>query len=155
LRVVLQRVSRASVSWADGRGEIGPGFLVLVGVGPSDSEATALKMAEKVCQVRVFRDEAGRMNKSLEESGGSALVVSQFTLYADLSRGRRPGFAAAADPADADRLYLHFAAAIEARGTRVVTGSFGADMEVELVNSGPVTLVISSDDWATRAAGLV
>lgn len=128
--------------------------MILVGIGPADGEGTALKMAEKVCQVRVFPDQDGRMNRSLEESRGSALVVSQFTLYADLSRGRRPGFAGAAHPADADRLYLLFAAAIRERDITVATGSFGMDMDVELVNSGPVTLVISSDDWATRAAGL-
>ena len=142
------------MTWPGGRGEIGPGFVILVGVGPDDTDATALKMAEKVVGLRVFPDADGRMNRSLEESGGSALVVSQFTLYADLRRGRRPSFIGAAEPAAADRLYLRFAAALRERGVTVATGAFGSEMDVELVNAGPVTLVISSDDWSTRVNGV-
>lgn len=142
------------MTWAGGHGGIGPGFVILIGVGPDDTDNTALRMAEKVCQLRVFPDAEGRMNRSLEDIGGSALVVSQFTLYADVSRGRRPSFIGAAEPVAADRLYQLFARAIRERGITVETGRFGTEMEVELVNTGPVTLVISSDDWATRTAGL-
>lgn len=142
------------MSWIGGRGDIGTGFVILIGVGPTDTDATAVKMAEKVCQMRVFADAEGRMNRSLEDVGGAALVVSQFTLYADLSRGRRPSFVGAAEPAAANTLYQRFGDAIRQRGITVETGSFGAEMEVELVNSGPVTVVISSDDWATHIAGL-
>ena len=128
--------------------------MILVGVGPADTEATALKMAEKVVGLRVFPDAEGRMNRSLEESGGSALVISQFTLYGDLGRGRRPSFVGAAEPGLADRLYRRFAAALAERGVTVATGGFGSEMDVELVNVGPVTLVISSDDWSTRVRGV-
>lgn len=154
MRVVLQRVSRASVTWAGGHSQIGSGFVILIGIGPEDTEATAVKMAEKVCRLRVFADSDGRMNRSLDEVGGAALVVSQFTLYADLSRGRRPGFVGGAPPALADRLYRRFAEALGALGIGVETGSFGSEMEVEIINDGPVTLVISSDELTTRSPGL-
>jgi D-aminoacyl-tRNA deacylase len=145
LRIVLQRVTRAAVSWDSGSNEIGRGLAILVGVGPQDDEATAERLAAKTAQLRIFEDEAGMTNLSLEDVAGEALVVSQFTLYADLSRGRRPGFTGAAPPEMADRLYRHFAAALGARGVTVRTGSFGAEMDVELVNRGPFTIVIDTD----------
>jgi D-aminoacyl-tRNA deacylase len=145
MRIVLQRVTRASVSWESERNEIGLGLVILVGVGPSDDEPTAGRLAEKVAQLRVFEDEEGKTNRSLLEVGGEALVVSQFTLYADVSRGRRPGFTGAAAPELAERLYGRFAAALGAQGVTVKTGSFGAEMDVQLVNHGPFTLLIDSD----------
>jgi D-aminoacyl-tRNA deacylase len=145
MRLVLQRVTRASVSWESERNEIGVGLAILVGVGPADDEATAARIAEKVAQLRLFQDEQGKTNLSLLEVGGEALVVSQFTLYADLSRGRRPGFTGAAAPELAERLYRHFAAALAAQGITVKSGSFGAEMDVELVNHGPFTLLVDSD----------
>lgn len=146
MRVVLQRVTRATVSWESGRAEIGLGLVILTGVGPTDDEAVAERLAEKVAQLRIFEDAEGKANLSLEDVGGAALVISQFTLYADVSRGRRPGFTGAAAPEMADRLYLHFAAALAARGIVVRTGSFGAEMEVELSNHGPFTVVIDTDN---------
>lgn len=145
MRVVLQRVTRATVSWESGRAEIGLGLVILTGVGPTDDEAVAERLAEKVAQLRIFEDAEGKANLSLEDVGGAALVISQFTLYADVSRGRRPGFTGAAAPEMADRLYRHFAAALAARGIVVRTGSFGAEMEVELSNHGPFTVVIDTD----------
>ena len=145
MRVVLQRVTRAAVSWGGGREEIGRGLAILVGVGPNDDETTAERLVDKVAQLRLFEDAAGKTNLSLEDIAGQALVVSQFTLFADLSRGRRPGFTGAAPPEHADRLYQHFARALAARGVKVKTGSFGAEMDVELVNRGPFTLVIDTD----------
>ena len=146
MRLVLQRVTRAAVSWAAGREEIGRGLAILVGVGPNADEATAERLAEKVVQLRLFEDVAGKTNLSLADIAGQALVVSQFTLYADLSRGRRPGFTGAASPELADRLYQHFARSLAARGVSVKTGSFGAEMDVELVNRGPFTLLIDTDN---------
>jgi D-aminoacyl-tRNA deacylase len=146
MRVVLQRVTRAAVRWGSERNEIGIGLAILVGVGPADDEATAVRLAEKVAQLRIFEDEEGKINRSLQDVEGEALVVSQFTLYADVSRGRRPGFTGAAAPDLADRLYRHFAAALAAHGITVMTGSFGAEMDVELVNHGPFTLVIDTED---------
>jgi D-aminoacyl-tRNA deacylase len=145
MRLVLQRVTRASVSWESERNEIGLGLAILVGVGPADDEATATRLAEKVVQLRLFQDADGKTNLSLQDVGGGALVVSQFTLYADLSRGRRPGFTSAAVPDLAERIYQHFAAALAGQGIEVKTGSFGAEMDVELVNHGPFTLLIDSD----------
>ena len=141
MRAVVTRVSRASVS-IDGRvnGSIGQGFLVLLGVGPGDTEATAEKMAEKICNLRVFSDENGKMNLSLEQVGGKLLVVSQFTLYADTS-SRRPGFTGAAKPEAAIPLYERFMAHCRQRGFPVEHGEFGADMQVESVNDGPVTIL--------------
>jgi D-aminoacyl-tRNA deacylase len=146
MRVVVQRVTRATVSWEAGRAEIGSGLAILVGVGPGDDEATAERMVEKIAQLRIFEDDAGKTNLSLEDISGEALVVSQFTLYADLSRGRRPGFTGAAAPELAERLYRHFAKALAARALTVKTGSFGAEMDVELVNRGPFTLMIDTDN---------
>jgi D-aminoacyl-tRNA deacylase len=145
MRLVLQRVTRAAVSWDSERTEIGLGLAILVGVGPADDEATATRLAEKVAQLRLFQDAEGKTNLSLLDVTGGALVVSQFTLYADLSRGRRPGFTGAAAPELAERIYEHFAAALVAQGIEVKTGSFGAEMDVELVNHGPFTLLIDSE----------
>jgi D-aminoacyl-tRNA deacylase len=148
MKLVLQRVTRAAVSWGAERNEIGTGLAILVGVGPADDEAIASRLAEKVAQLRVFEDAEGKTNRSLEEVSGEALVVSQFTLYADTSRGRRPGFTGAAAPDLADRLYRHFAVALAAQGVTVKTGSFGAEMDLELVNHGPFTVLIDSDGGA-------
>jgi D-aminoacyl-tRNA deacylase len=155
MRAVVQRVSRASVSWddeADGplRQEIGRGLVVLVGAGPSDDRAAAEMLADKVAQLRIFSDAAGRFNLSLEDVGGEALVVSQFTLYADATRGRRPSFVGAAAPDCARDLCQRFADRLAERGVTTRTGSFGARMTVSLENEGPVTLALSTDPWETR-----
>lgn len=142
MRALLQRVSRAEVR-VDERAvaSIGPGLLILLGVGRADDDATAGAVARRVTELRIFADEEGRTNRSIIDVGGAALVVSQFTLYADTARGRRPGFTNAADPSDADRIYRRFAAAVREAGVRdVQTGSFGAEMAVELVNDGPFTI---------------
>jgi D-tyrosyl-tRNA(Tyr) deacylase len=145
VRVVLQRVTRAEVRVA-GRvaGRIGPGFLVLIGFAPSDTEAALTWMAEKIVGLRVFADDQGKMNRDLAETNGSLLVVSQFTLYGDASKGRRPSFITAAGPDIAIPLYERFVALLREKGTGipVETGEFGAMMEVELVNDGPVTLIL-------------
>jgi len=120
---------------------IGPGLLVLLGVGHDDDEPTTDALARRVTELRIFRDAEGRTNRSIMDIGGAVLVVSQFTLYADTARGRRPGFTNAADPALADRLYLRFAATLRSAGVGdVQTGAFGAEMAVELVNDGPFTI---------------
>ena len=144
MRAVVTRVHHASVT-IDGevRGQIGQGFLVLLGVGPRDTEETADKLAEKICNLRVFEDENGKMNLSLEQVGGALLVVSQFTLYADTS-SRRPGFSHAAKPELAIPLYERFMEACRARGFRVEHGEFGADMQVASVNDGPVTILFDT-----------
>ena len=141
MRAVVTRVSSASVA-IDGNtvGAIEKGYLVLLGVGPSDTEAVADKLAEKICNLRVFEDENGKMNLNLEQMGGSLLVVSQFTLYADTS-SRRPGFTGAAKPDLAVPLYERFMETCRARGFRVEHGEFGADMQVASVNDGPVTIL--------------
>ena len=145
MRALVQRVTQARVR-VDGEviGEIGPGLCVLVGVTHDDDADVAAKLAEKVRQLRVFDDGTGTMNLSLATTGGAALVVSQFTLYGDTRRGRRPSWGAAAPPAQAAPLVDAFTAALEAAGTPVATGRFGADMAVELVNDGPVTLLVES-----------
>jgi len=152
--LVVQRVSRASVWWREEGGEqrrtIGRGLTVLVAAGEASDEAGATRLAAKLAGLRIFPDAEGRFNLSLADVGGEALVVSQFTLYADLSRGRRPGFTAAGDPARARALCDHFAAALAREGIPTQTGSFGAQMLVEIANDGPVTLVLSTDDWPTR-----
>lgn len=146
MRALLQRVARAEVRVGGGSvGRIGPGLLVLVGVGPGDSEATAAELADKVANLRIFRDPEGRTNLSLFDVGGEALVVSQFTLYADLRKGRRPSWTAAEDPKIAAERVEAFAVALESRGVRVSRGVFGADMQVQLVNDGPVTIWIDAD----------
>ena len=146
MRLVLQRVSHASVS-VDGRlvSEIGPGLLILVGVAVADEGAAgdaAERLAEKVVNLRIFSDDAGKMNRSVSESGGEALVVSQFTLYGDTARGRRPSWVAAAPPEHAEPLVEVFVTALTDTGVRVATGIFRADMQVALVNDGPVTLLL-------------
>jgi D-tyrosyl-tRNA(Tyr) deacylase len=126
-------------------GSIGEGMVVLLGVGPHDTDATAVDLARRSAELRIFRDADGRTNRSLLETGGSALVVSQFTLYADTRRGRRPGFTGAAPPELAERLWRRFADALESLGVTVATGAFGAEMEVELVNDGPFTIWLDND----------
>ena len=129
---------------------IGPGFVLLVGAGSDDDESTVRRLADKVVDLRVFADEAGRMNLSLDDVKGSALIVSQFTLFADMSRGRRPSLLKAGDPKRAEELYLVFVERFRERGIETRTGSFGADMRVTIENDGPVTLVLSTDEWPTR-----
>jgi len=140
---VVQRVSRASVD-VDGVvvGSIDAGFLLLVGIEPSDTEDDILRAGEKVANLRVFPDEAGQMNRSLVETGGSALVVSQFTLLGDVRKGRRPSFVGAAPPEQAEAMVERFVEVLRSSGIHVETGVFGASMEVELVNSGPVTILL-------------
>jgi D-tyrosyl-tRNA(Tyr) deacylase len=141
VRAVLQRTTGARVRIGDATvGAIDRGLVVLLGVGPDDDEATADALARRVTELRIFDDEEGRSNRSLVDVDGSVLVVSQFTLYADTKRGRRPGFTGAAAPELAERLYRHFAAAIRDFGVEVATGRFGAVMAVELVNDGPFTI---------------
>ena len=145
MRVLLQRVRRASVTVAgETVGEIGHGVLLFVGVTHGDTRADADWLAKKAAGLRIFEDEAGKMNKSLLDIGGDALVVSQFTLYADCRKGRRPGFDLAGDPAAANELYEYFAERLKAEGVRhVATGRFGADMLVSLENDGPATFLLS------------
>ena len=147
MRALLQRASRAEVRVAaETVATIGPGLVVFLGVGPDDDEPTAAALATRVAELRIFRDAEGRTNRSLADVGGEALVVSQFTLFADTRRGRRPGFTGAAPPDRAEQLYERFAKALAARGPRVVTGRFGAEMEVELVNDGPFTIWLDTAD---------
>src|SRR5262245_9148199 len=158
MRVIVQRVGRASVSWTaeDGQPwlqEIGRGLAVLVGAGPEDARPQADRLADKVAQLRIFPDADGRFNLSLEDVGGEALVVSQFTLYADATRGRRPSFIAAAQPEQARALCQRFADRLTERGISTRTGSFGAHMVVSLDNDGPVTLALSNEPWETRING--
>ena len=145
MRAVVQRVSRAVVS-VNGNiaGEIGMGLLVLLGVGQADTEADAAYLAEKVSGLRIFEDEQGKMNRSVQEVGGSVLAVSQFTLYGDVRRGKRPSFDAAAAPEKARQLYECFVERIRAAGLRCETGRFQEMMKVELVNEGPVTILVDS-----------
>jgi D-tyrosyl-tRNA(Tyr) deacylase len=147
MRALLQRVSRCSVR-VDGRevSSIGRGLLVLLGVSVEDGEEDASYLAEKVVNLRIFEDGQGKMNLSLEEVGGEVMVVSQFTLYGDTRKGRRPSYTRAAPPEVAEPLYRYFCRQVEARGFTVRTGLFGAHMEVELVNDGPVTLLLESRD---------
>lgn len=155
MKAVLQRASRASVTVA---GEViscfpaGPadgiacGLLILLGVEQGDSEADSVYLAGKAAELRIFDDAEGKMNLSLSEAGGHVIVVSQFTLLADWKKGRRPGFTKAAPPAEGERLYLHFCEEMRKRGLQVGTGKFGAHMEVELINSGPVTILLEAKD---------
>jgi len=146
MRVVVQRVSKAQVT-VEGRvtGEIGAGLVVLLGVGREDTAATAGAMAEKIANLRIFEDAGGKMNRSLVETGGSALVVSQFTLYGDARGQRRPSFLGAAPPEQAKALYEEFARALRALDVRVEMGVFQTMMSVELVNKGPVTILLDSE----------
>ncbi|MCI9375238.1 MAG: D-tyrosyl-tRNA(Tyr) deacylase [Oscillibacter sp.] len=146
MRAVVTRVKHASVT-IEGKlnGQIGPGYLVLLGVGPNDTAGTAAKLAEKICNLRIFEDENGKMNLNLEQVGGALLVVSQFTLYADTS-SRRPGFSRAAKPDLAIPLYEEFMACCRARGFTVEHGEFGAEMEVDSRNMGPVTILFDTEN---------
>jgi D-aminoacyl-tRNA deacylase len=146
MRAAVQRVSRASVT-VDGRiaGEITDGLMILLGVGHNDSSAVAVSMAEKIANLRIFEDDQRKMNRSLLDVKGSALVVSQFTLYGDARGQRRPSFVAAAPAEQANNLYEEFAEALRRFGVTVATGVFGAMMSVELVNEGPVTILLDSD----------
>ena len=147
MRAVVQRVREARVTIGTRvTGRIGSGLLVLIGAGPDDTERDVDWLVRKIAEMRLFDDEEGRMNRSVEEIGGAVLVVSQFTLYADTSRGRRPSFTGAMAPARAAPLIDQFAARLRVRGLTVATGEFGAAMEVALVNHGPVTLVLDSCD---------
>jgi D-tyrosyl-tRNA(Tyr) deacylase len=146
VRALLQRVRRAEVRVGDEvAGSIGAGLLVFLGVGHGDDEATADALARRICELRIFEDEDGRTNRSLLDTGGEALVVSQFTLYADTRRGRRPGFTGAAPPSLAEGLWRRVAAGIEAQGVRTELGRFGAEMAVELVNDGPFTIWLDTE----------
>jgi D-tyrosyl-tRNA(Tyr) deacylase len=147
VRALLQRVSRAQVS-VDGEvvGSIGAGLVILLGVGPGDDEGVADALATRATELRIFRDDEGRTNRSLLDVGGAALVVSQFTLFADTRRGRRPGFTAAAPPDQAERLYERFVTALRGLSVTVAVGRFGAEMAVELVNDGPFTIWLDSED---------
>ena len=146
MRAVIQRVTRASVT-VEGRvaGEIGAGLLVLLGVSRTDNPESATYLAEKIANLRIFSDEAGKMNLSLLDVGGSALLVSQFTLYGDTRGGRRPSYIQAAPPEQASRLYEEFVRSIRSLGVPVETGVFQAHMQVELVNDGPVTILLDSE----------
>jgi D-aminoacyl-tRNA deacylase len=145
MRAILQRVRRASVH-VEGElvGQIGPGLLVLLGVTQSDTDEQARWLSDKIVTLRIFPDDAGKMNRDVTESGGSVLVVSQFTLYGDCRKGRRPSFIEAAPPEIAIPRYEAFIEAVKAQGVPVATGRFGAMMQVELVNDGPVTLLVES-----------
>jgi D-aminoacyl-tRNA deacylase len=146
MRAIVQRVSRCRVT-VDGNvvGEIGAGLLVLLGVSKTDNEAAADYLVEKITGLRIFEDAEGKMNLSVQDSGGSLLVVSQFTLYGDVRRGKRPSFDAAARPEEAKRVYEYFVGKVRAAGLCCETGQFQAMMEVELVNSGPVTVLLDSE----------
>ena len=147
-------MTAGSVSWEQDGTErlatIGHGFVLLVGAASDDEDNTVRKLADKIVDLRVFKDEAGRMNLSLVDVHGSALIVSQFTLFADMSRGRRPSLLKAGDPQRAEQLYEVFVQQFRQRGIPTETGSFGADMRVTIENDGPVTLVVSTDEWPTR-----
>ena len=146
MRALLQRVSQASVT-VEGQtiGAIGPGLLIFVCAMPNDTEATAAALATKIAKLRLFKDDAGKMNLSLPQTGGSALVVSQFTLAADTARGTRPGFSYAAKPDRAKTLYEHVVACLKDMGIPIETGQFAADMAVELTNDGPVTIWLDTE----------
>ena len=147
MRAVLQRVRGAKVTvGGETTGEIGTGWLVLLGVAPADSANDVDWLAEKVANLRAFADADGKMNRSVQDAGGAVLVVSQFTLYGDCRKGRRPGFTGAAPPAIAEPLYESFVTALKALGVPTATGRFAADMQVELANDGPVTFVIDTAD---------
>ncbi len=147
MRTVVQRVTHASVK-VDGQtiGEIGKGFLILLGVAEEDDEAIADKMADKICRLRIFEDENGKTNLSLADVSGEILVVSQFTLYADCKKGNRPSFVKAGNPEKANRLYEYFMKRCQTHVQTVQHGQFGADMKVELLNDGPFTLMLDSKE---------
>lgn len=144
MRALIQRVKRGGVKTGGAHAAIGPGLVVLLGVGAGDSGSDSEFLAEKTANLRIFSNSAGKFDHSLLDVKGEALVISQFTLYGDASRGRRPDFAGAARPEEAARLYDHFVGALRAKGVPVKTGVFGADMEVEIINDGPVTIWLDS-----------
>jgi len=144
MRVLVQRVSRAAVRFSGNERAIGPGLLVFVGVGASDTDGDAVKLAEKCAQLRIFSDDRGRFDRSLVDTGGEALVVSQFTLYGDCRKGRRPDFGSAMPPERAKPLYERFVEALRCQKVPIQTGEFGAHMQVDLINDGPVTLWLDS-----------
>ena len=153
MRCVIQRVSKAKVS-VDGKvtGEIQKGFMVLLGVMDGDTDEEMRLLAKKVGEIRIFTDENGKMNHSLSQVGGAVLLVSQFTLCADLAKGRRPSFTLSAPVSEAERLYLAFGEELKKYGAKDVQyGVFGADMAVELCNDGPVTIVMDTDIWTKKA----
>ena len=147
MKAVLQRVTQASVTINGSETRsIGPGLVILLGVMPGDTEKHSAAMANKLCQMRIFSDENGKMNRSLLDVGGSMLVVSNFTLGADCRKGTRPSFSGAAAPDVAEPLYQHFVRQVREKGVETQTGEFGADMQVSLVNDGPVTILLDSDE---------
>jgi D-tyrosyl-tRNA(Tyr) deacylase len=147
VRALLQRARRGEVRvLGEVVGAIGPGLVILLGVGPDDTDGVAGDLARKVAELRIFMDGEGRTNLSLVDTGGAALVVSQFTLYADTRRGRRPGFTTAGAPELAERLVARFVESLRRLGVDVATGRFGAEMEVELVNDGPFTILLDTKD---------
>lgn len=157
MKACIQRVSRASVTIEEINndittptvvGQIGPGLVVLLGVAENDTATEAEKLAKKTVDLRIFEDDEGKMNRSLLESGGQMLVISQFTLLADCRKGRRPSFTAAARPEEADRLYQIFTASVEKLGVKTASGQFQAHMQVELVNDGPVTIWLDTEELA-------
>ena len=150
MRVVVQRVSKASVRWDGGEASIGPGYCLLVGVADTDQERDADYLADKILKLRVFSDDAGKFNLSAAQVQAALLVVSQFTLFADARGQNRPSFLHAARPEQGQPLLARFITRLRASGLTVETGSFGAQMAVELVNDGPVTLVLSTDPWEPR-----
>lgn len=147
MRAVLTRVTNASVT-IDGKmtAKIGQGFLILLGIGPEDTQAQCTKLADKLTSLRIFEDENGKMNRGLEDVGGEIMVVSQFTLYGNCKKGRRPDFFGAAKPDIAIPLYEKFVELCREKGFHVETGEFGADMKVESLNDGPVTLIVDTDE---------
>ena len=151
MRAVLTRVKHASVT-IDGKvhGQIGEGFLILLGITHEDTEAQAVKLADKLTGLRIFEDENGKMNRGLDEVKGELLVVSQFTLYGDCRKGNRPAFVAAARPETAVPLYQRFIQKLREAGVPVETGEFGADMEVSLCNDGPVTILMDTDEMMRK-----
>ncbi len=152
MRAVLQR-ARFGRCTVEGRvtGEIAAGLVILLGVAPADTEAEAAQLAAKIAKLRIFSDGAGKMNLSVRDTGGAVLSISQFTLFADTRRGNRPGFSGAAPPAQAKELYAAFNDALRAEGLTVEEGIFGADMQIELFNDGPVTLLLDTDEWKSTA----
>ena len=147
MRAVIQRVERASVEVAgEVVGSCGTGYLVLLGVGHADTEATAEKLWKKICAMRIFADSNGKTNLALKDVGGGVLIVSQFTLYANCRHGNRPSFTGAGDPAESERLYELFVERARRDVAHVATGEFGADMQVSLVNDGPFTICLDTDD---------
>jgi D-aminoacyl-tRNA deacylase len=150
VRAVLQRVLEASVEWDEGRAAIGPGYMILLGVADTDSEADADRLAEKTGKLRVFSDAAGKFNLDATQVGAQFLVVSQFTLFADARGQNRPSFLKAARPELGRPLIERFCERLRSGGATVETGSFGAQMRVALINDGPVTLVLSTDPWDPR-----